>query len=456
MGMAAHQQLAPANYAWGASCCRVGTGQRLFYPSDYSLPVGCGSIPFSARYLLSPLLQNLNPILIHLLYIFRTKICDKYRYIHRITQFCQSDVDSPAVNFLNISLKSLHFMLCFLVCASFCTVTVDTSKHFHTFSTSSTETYQVTPGANELVFFFVQNTADSVLLTIGYSTTPTAITPPYALAVSQSARVNVTTSRTASVVVMVVQNNVCKNGAFYVTGGKQVKVEANPISLQNEAASFCLFSPSTDDQSLEVEYGIRDYSDWGGDSLMMVYRNLDGHSEYEYCQSKKNRTCTRTISHAHYYVAYERGRFSGSRKMYYRRQNRDHEDLYANCTSRMIPYYPVGSGETPYDIDSSSWYCHNQEEYEKNKKINTIIGAVIGVVLIVVAIGILVKTKCCATCRVTEQETVNSSLMPGAEETYPAAGYPPQTPYGYPPAANNYGAQPYPYQARPSDTTVYA
>ena len=103
MGMAAHQQLAPANYAWGASCCRVGTCQRLFDPSDYSLPVGCGSIPFSARYLLSPLLQNLNPILIHLLYIFRTKICDKYRYIHRITQFCQSDVDSPAVNFLNIS-----------------------------------------------------------------------------------------------------------------------------------------------------------------------------------------------------------------------------------------------------------------------------------------------------------------------------------------------------------------
>ena len=245
-------------------------------------------------------------------------------------------------------------MLCFLVCASFCTVTVDTSQHFHTFYTSSTETYEVTPGSGELVFFFVQNTADSVLLTIGYGTTPTAITQPYALAVSQSARVNVTTSQTASVVVMVVQNQACKNGAFYIAGGKEVKVEANRIWSKNEAVSFCLFSPSTDDQRLEVEYGIRDYSEMGGDNLMMVYRNLDGRSGYEYCESKKNRTCTRTISHAYYYVAYERGRFSGSRKLYYRRQNRDHEDLYTNCTTRMITYYPVGSGERPYDIDSSS------------------------------------------------------------------------------------------------------
>ena len=305
-------------------------------------------------------------------------------------------------------------MLCLFVYATLCVVRVDLTKTFQTLYTNATETYEVDVRNAETVFFFVQNTAAAVLLTIGYETTPISVTKPYAFAVTQSAGVNVTASVNTSLILMVVKENACENGAFYITGGKSVNVQASRDVSKSERARYCVFSPSTDNQSVSIGFGLRNFSIAYHDNANLVYLKDDGGVGVQSCLSSQG-SCGWLGSHAYYYVAYEHGPYSSSRDLLYGRNNKDHEDRYTNCTSRQIPYYPAGSGRLPYDVASKdSWYCHNDEQHEEKKRTDLIIGLVVGAVLAIAGVAILIKTRCCrdtSGCRRTETVTVKDSLL---------------------------------------------
>ena len=336
-------------------------------------------------------------------------------------------------------------MFCFLICAAFSSVTIDLKRRFHTLYTNATESYVVEPTASKRVFFFVQDTADSVWVTVGEET-PVSVTRPYALAVTQSAMVNVSTSSSASVIVMVASNNECENGAYYTAGGQTVKVEADRLYWKGDVSRYCVFSPSTDNQTLNVQVGLRDMSEGLGDAVKVTYMRSDGSPGYEYCY--RSTYCTRSLKNAYYYVSYERVQHSASQKLYYKR-SQTFNDEYTNCTSRTIPYYPAGSGSKPYDIERASRYCRDQAENEKQTNIAVAVGVTFSLLFLFVVLIILVKTRCCGHCSSYSHATITDSLMNNTNSTYQPSAYPPAVDYAVPPnpyPQQNPYPQPNPYQ----------
>ena len=332
-------------------------------------------------------------------------------------------------------------MLSLFVCTTLCLVRVNLAKPFHQFYTAVEETYEVDIQSSQLVFFFVQNTSTSVRITIGYGATVIQAEEPYVFALTQSARVNVTTSTNTSVIVIVDQDRNCITGSYYTGGGREVQVRGERFkSWFGRTCRYCLFSPSPEGQPVDVEFGLDDFSLTASDYVALVYRNSDGASDILTCPH--NYTCTQRAINAYYYVTYQHGLYSKSEKLYYRRLNRDHEDGYTDCVTKSIPYYPSATVETPYWWTILGTYCHNDKEHDVMNIVAIVcgvLGAIGGATALIV---IAVKTRCFTYCKHKSQDTINDSLMRDVDH-----------PGGYPPAT---GGQPYPYQPRPGQTTVYA
>ena len=324
-------------------------------------------------------------------------------------------------------------MFCFLICAAFSSVEVGVSRHFQTLYTNDTESYVVEPLAGQHVFFFVQDTAESVWVTTGESP-PVSVTRPYALAVTRSAMVNVSTSSSTSVIVMVVAGNECDDGAFYTAGGQTLALEAERAYWTKEVSRYCVFSPSTDNQTVNLEIGLRDMSEGLGDAVKVTYMKLDGSDGYEYCH--RSTSCTQSLRNAYYYVSYQRVQHSASQRLYYKR-SQELNDEFTNCSSRMIPYYPAKPTGLPYNIEKSTRYCRNQEENEKQIHIVLAVVLILAFFFLIVVIILLAKTECCGFCPRNRHATITDSLMNNADSTYQPRAYPPPI---------DYGAQPSPYQ----------
>ena len=275
--------------------------------------------------------------------------------------------------------SSHHIMFGLFVYTALCIVQVDLTKQFQTFYTDVTERYEVNPNSSELVFFFIQNTASWVTLS-GSEITPISIIRPYTFAVKASASVLVETSSTTSVIVVVDKDKDCVNGAFYLAGGKEVKVTAaRDITWWGSTVRYCMFSPSSEGQPVEVEFGMEHYS-LEKDNVKMVYQRSDGIS-FVHCRRD---TCSEKVANAYYYVSYQSGRLSAS-KLVYKRTNTHNEDRYTGCASRPISYYPGQIADKPYTVDSSL-HCSSKTEVDVKAIVVTVLAVILGLLSLVAII----------------------------------------------------------------------
>ena len=200
------------------------------------------------------------------------------------------------------------------------------------------------------------------------------------------------------------KNGDCEDGAFYIGGGKEVEVNAQRLSeWMNVNVRYCIFSPSSEGQSVTVEFGLKDYSSILNDLVTLVYRKGDGSSGTDLCFYAG--TCTRTLGNAYYYVSYSQSMVSPSKELYYSRTNHKDDDLYTACSKKAIPYYPLGFADTPYgDISLFSSFCWNKEQH----RVKQIFLIVVWPVAVVLAGIVYLIIWCVKRCNNVDIDTDHS------------------------------------------------
>lgn len=367
-------------------------------------------------------------------------------------------------------------MLSILLCAVACEVSIDLMRPFQTYYTEKDETYVVPYlGSRYRLFFVVHQSASQV--SVRTASEAVSISSPYVFEMSVDGYIEVRTTKKTSVIVYVVDDpNQCRNGALYVAGGRAVHVSARYNRTQSWDSDYCLFSPTTDNQSVKLEFYIPDRK--LSDQMELVYPSGSTKTEF-LCTAKSG--CTRTISTPYFWLSYSRGSYSRGGMDFYR-TNQDHEDTITPCAWKQVPYIPESGrvDEVPFKIDGAGWsyYCHDDDEHSTKKTVDAVVSVVV-IAIIGAIVGFIVWRQCIRKKQTTTttfstvngslcQETENayetpaastSSVPPPAPQPYyqegqpapysppaPAAPYPPQVPPAYPPQVP---PAPYPPQAYP-------
>ena len=223
-------------------------------------------------------------------------------------------------------------------------------------------------------------------------------------------RFTVETEVTTDVIVFVLSYKSCVSGAYLLAGGTTVEMKAvGNFTSDSSSLPYCVFSPSTDGQEVEVTYGVSRYIDtkqWAE----LVYFTDFHHDVNENVWSRSLRRkgcmytgiCKERVESAAFYVEYMAWPNS-SDEMSYSRKNLHGSDKFWGCTDAQIPYsYTRYTYHVPFDTFWATRDCDGHKSGPQNpSKIGVYvaigIGCVTGLCVIIAALGLSCSAKARAT-----------------------------------------------------------
>ena len=225
----------------------------------------------------------------------------------------------------------------------------------------------------------------------------------------------------ATDVIVFLSQHSCISGAYLLAGGVTVEMQA----LENATLPtyYCLFSPSSDDQELEVTYGLSKYFDGKQVASLVYYTDLQEKEGVVWSQSSHSMgcmhrgTCKKRLENAAFFVQYKI-LSNTSVEMFYSRKNLRGSDKSCECTDAQIPYWDRSIYPVPFDTFWAKKKC-------EGSKIGVYIGIGVGCVLglsVLIAIFVLIfnpkaREKSCGCFRQKHftDESFNASFTPCME-----------------------------------------
>lgn len=300
------------------------------------------------------------------------------------------------------------------------------SSGYYRYSISNTTTLSVHPSDDYTLFIFCSPSTNA--LRVRKSQTWWNMTrPPFAFDMRQwtpeETEITVETDVTTDVILFLLPSEYyCTSGAYLLAGG--VTVEMQALENATQSTSYCVFSPSSDDQELEVTYGLSKYFDRKQSASLLYYTDLQeeegvvrSHSSHSMgCMHRG--TCKKRLENAAFFVQYS-VLANTSVEMFYSRKNLRGSDKFCECTDAQIPFTTVtNSWPVPFDTFWAKKKC-------EGSKIGVYIGIGVGCVLglsVLIAVFVLIlnpkaREKSCRCFRQKHfaDESFNASFTPCME-----------------------------------------
>ena len=281
----------------------------------------------------------------------------------------QSGVDSPAKN----------------------TVITLSQRGYYSYVISNTTTF-VRGYDQDSVCWFVFCSSSASALRFNCDTWYNITSPPFAYgrdSVPRDCGFTVETDVTTSVVVFALVPGTCTSGAYLMAGGTEVAMQA--VANSTSSTRYCVFSPSTDGQVVEVAYGLSKFIDRQQWAALNYYTDLRGNDEAQWSSSTNVKDCMHKgickerLENAAFYVVYK-VLADSSDEMFYSRKNLHGSDKFCGCADAQIPYYRADFYPVPFDTFWAKKECHGSN-------IGLYVGIGIGCVVIssvIIAIVVLI------------------------------------------------------------------
>ena len=238
----------------------------------------------------------------------------------------------------------------------------------------------------------------------------------------------VETDVTTEVIVFVLSYTSCSSGAYLLAGGTTVEMKAVGNSTYEYSSRYCVFSPSTDGQEVEVTYGTSRYIDRKQWAELVYYTDLQHEvNGTVWSQSLRRKGCMRTgickerVESAAFYVQYMAGPNS-SDEMSYSRKNLHGKDKFWGCTDAQVPcIFWKDHPSVPFDTFWATRNCDGSKSGpQEPSKIGVFvaigIGCVTGLCVIIAALGLScsakAREKLCGCCR-REEFTGDTEISGG-------------------------------------------
>ena len=298
---------------------------------------------------------------------------------------------------------------------------------YYSYVISNTTTFVRGYGEDSVCWFIFCSSSASALRFHGdkwYNIT----SPPFAYgvaSVSRDCEFTVETDVTTSVVVFALSST-CESGAYLMAGG--TKVEMHAVGNSTVPTTYCVFSPSTDGQEVEVTYGLskfidRFFNDYGQWATLEYYTDLQVEGKALWSRSQKVKRCVHSglckerLENAAFYVVY-RVLANSSDEMFYSRKNLHASDKFCGCTDAQIPYERYQSYPIPFD---TFWAKKDCDRSNIGLYVGISIGCVIGLGVIIATLVLIFNPKAremvcgCFKRKHFTDDNISASLAPYME-----------------------------------------
>ena len=268
------------------------------------------------------------------------------------------------------------------------TVITLTEAGYYNYVISSTTTFKSDNSFN--VFIFCSSSAKALRFKrdeVAYNIT----SPPFACGSSETrSEFTVETHVKTDVIVFVVYSSICQSGAYLMAGGTKVEMQAEVNATRG--TSYCVFSPSTDGQEVEVTYGMSKYIDGTHWAMLRYYTDLQQTDDVVWYKSEESKlcmhrgNCKERLENAAFYVEY---RVANDSEMFYSRKNLHGSDKFCGCADAQVQFYGR-SYSVPFD---TFWAKKDCVGSNIGLYVGIGIGCVVGLGVIIAAVVLVFNPK---------------------------------------------------------------
>ena len=238
----------------------------------------------------------------------------------------------------------------FLVLPLLASCAANDDATFQSYTFSDHVVWNLTCPFAKRAFIFIDSTATNVRVYDG--TWSRTLEKPYALGSTMNVTVEFDAGESTQLVRILTAVTDCFNGAYYIGGGSEVSFSAAGNSSDHTDTHYCLFSPSADEQPVEVSYGMTEYRRFW-EKATIYWQDVQGTAS-KACES--NETCTVSLPNSMYYVSYYKAdKFDGG--IEFARTNTNSTNAFAECNQAPIPYAPAMQMRIPYNVTAATSSC---------------------------------------------------------------------------------------------------